>query len=163
MKKAKAKVESMVQTHVEGQRIEKIWGCRLLPGSMYLPLPPEGVRVVQTSDVVLRKETQRSLIFAALELKQKLKGSVVWERVDCGKRGCRKRQNGTLHGPYPYLHYYSSGKVKRKYLSKALGDLVSRSVEELKELLKEAESEVLGQANRAFSSIIVKYCFTPFA
>jgi hypothetical protein len=96
-----------------------------------------------TAQIVLRKE-KKSLILEALELKQKLKGSVVWERVKCGKRCCRKCKNGTLHGPYPYLHYYHGGRVKRKYLRRALGDLVSRSVEELKEMLKEAE-EILGQ------------------
>jgi hypothetical protein len=47
---------------------------------------------VQTSDVVLRKE-KGSLILEALDLKQKLKGSVVWERVRCGKRGCHRKSN----------------------------------------------------------------------
>ena len=47
---------------------------------------------MQTSDVVLRKE-KGSLILEALDLKQKLKGSVVWERVRCGKRGCHRKSN----------------------------------------------------------------------
>lgn len=100
---------------------------------------------MQTSEVVLRKQKEKGDILKALELRQKYKGSVVWERVNCGKKGCHKCQTGVLHGPYPYLHYYSSGKVKRKYLPKALGDLVSRSTGELKELLKEADSKVFGQ------------------
>jgi hypothetical protein len=99
---------------------------------------------VQTSEVVLRKQKEKELIVTALELKQKFKGSVIWERVRCGKHGCRKCAAGTLHGPYSYLHFYSNGKVKRKYLPRVLGDLVGHSVEELKEMLKEVE-EILGQ------------------
>ena len=94
--------------------------------------------------LALRKQNEKAAILAALKLKE-LRGSIVKELVNCGKRGCHKCAAGTLHGPYSYLHYYSNGKVKRKYLPKALGDLVGRSVEELKELLKEADSKVLGQ------------------
>jgi hypothetical protein len=97
-----------------------------------------------TEKAVLKKQHERKAILEALELK-KLRGSIVMERVKCGKRCCRKCKNGTFHGPYPYLHYYTAGKVKRRYLLKPLGDLASRPVEELKEMLKEAENEVLGQ------------------
>lgn len=102
---------------------------------------------MQTSEVVPRKQAEKSLIITALGLKEKLKGSVILERVNCGKRGCHKCAQGTLHGPYPYLHYYSAGKVKRKYLPKALGELMSYSREELQQMLREAE-QVLGQERK---------------
>jgi hypothetical protein len=74
-----------------------------------------------------------SSIQTALKLKA-FKGSVVREKVCCGKPGCHCH-TGTLHGPYPYLHYYSSGKVKRHYLSKAVSALLSHSTEELERML----------------------------
>lgn len=92
------------------------------------------------SEVVLRKEREKSLILEALNLKRKLKGSIVWERINCGKKCCHKCQNGTLHGPYPYLHYYSAGKVKRKYLPRKLGELMTYSREELEGMLANFES-----------------------
>jgi hypothetical protein len=97
------------------------------------------------SDLVLRNLQQKGLILEALELKQKLKGSVVWERVRCGKHGCRKCAQGILHGPYPYLHFYSAGKVRRKYLIRSLGELMSHSKEELEGMLRDSESAILGQ------------------
>lgn len=100
---------------------------------------------MQTSEVVLRKQNEKDDILTALELKQKLKGSVVWERVNCGKRGCHKCSEGTLHGPYSYLHFYSAGKVRRKYLPRALGELMSYSKQELETMLREIEAEILGQ------------------
>ncbi|HKZ94830.1 MAG TPA: DUF6788 family protein [Candidatus Bathyarchaeia archaeon] len=100
---------------------------------------------MQTSQVVLRKQHEKTVILEALELKQRLKGSVVWERVNCGKHCCHKCQNGTLHGPYTYLHYYSAGKVKRKYLPKALGELMFHSREELEVMLRDVDAEILGQ------------------
>lgn len=100
---------------------------------------------MQTSKVVPRKQAEKGLIITALELKQELKGSVIMERVNCSKRGCRKCQNGTLHGPYPYLHYYSAGKVKRKYLPRVLGELMSYSREELEKRLHDVDAEILGQ------------------
>lgn len=97
-----------------------------------------------TQDLTCPKTTsqQKTAILAALELK-KLKGSVVWEKVRCGKRNCRC-SHGHLHGPFPYLHYYSSGKVKRRYLSKRMVQLLRCSREEL-ELLKVESACVLGQ------------------
>jgi hypothetical protein len=97
------------------------------------------------SEIVPRKQKEKSDILTALEFKEKYKGSVVWERVDCGKPSCHKCQNGTLHGPYPYLHYYSSGKVKRKYLPKSVGELMSYSKAELETMLHETDIEILGQ------------------
>jgi hypothetical protein len=93
------------------------------------------------SNVVLRKQNEKADILAALKLKE-LRGSIVKEMIKCGKRGC-KCQTGVLHGPYAYLHFYSAGKVKRKYLSKALGELMSYPREELETMLQEAE-QVLG-------------------
>jgi len=43
---------------------------------------------MQTSQVALRKQKEKSDILAALELKEGLKGSVVWDRVNCGKHCC---------------------------------------------------------------------------
>jgi hypothetical protein len=87
------------------------------------------------------QQPDKKLVQAALSIK-KLKGSVVRERVCCGKLGCHC-QTGTLNGPYPYLHYYSNGKVKRRYLSKALSALLSHSEEELERML--LRETVLGQ------------------
>lgn len=79
-------------------------------------------------------------IQAALKLKG-FRGSVVMEKICCGKPSCHC-QSGTLHGPYPYLHYYSNGKVKRRYLTKNITMLLSHSTEELEGILRET---VLGQ------------------
>lgn len=79
------------------------------------------------------------MIVAALGLK-KLKGSIVLEHINCGKRSCHC-QHGSLH-PVNYLHYYEDGKVKRRYLSKTLTVLLSHSTEELEKMLHET---VLGQ------------------
>lgn len=90
----------------------------------------------------LEKVPDKSLIQTALKFKG-FKGSVVMEKICCGKPGCRCH-NGALHGPYSYLHYYSNGKVRRRYLSKNMSALLSHSAKELERMLHEAES-VLGQ------------------
>jgi hypothetical protein len=87
-------------------------------------------------------KTDKYLIQTALKFKG-FGGSVVMEKICCGKRGCHCR-SGALHGPYPYLHYYSHGKVKRRYLSKTVSALLSHSTEELEKMLHETET-VLGQ------------------
>jgi hypothetical protein len=79
------------------------------------------------------KTPDKSLIQTVLKFKG-FKGSVVMEKICCGKPGCHC-QSGTLHGPYPYLHYYSNGKVRRRYLSKTLSALLSHSKEELEKML----------------------------
>lgn len=85
----------------------------------------------------------KRLIQTVLSLKR-LKGSVVPEMVRCGK-SCHC-QCGALHGPYLYLHYFSQGKVKRKYLSKAVSELLSLSEEKLAAILgqEERSSETSG-------------------
>jgi hypothetical protein len=83
-----------------------------------------------------------SLIQTALKLKA-FGGSVIMERICCGKPGCHC-QSGSLHGPYPYLHYYSDGKVKRRYLSKTVSGLLNHSAQELEKMLHETEA-ALGQ------------------
>jgi replication-associated recombination protein RarA len=97
------------------------------------------------SELVPRKQHEKSLILEALELKQKLKGSVVMEFVRCGKHCSTCSSDGPGHGPYAYLHYFSDGKVKRKYLPRALGQLMSYSKEELREMLHDVDAEILGQ------------------
>jgi hypothetical protein len=107
-------------------------------------------QATQDLEVTCPKTTsqpEKTAILAALELKR-LKGSVIMERVNCGKPRCHKCQSGGKHGPYLYLHYYSSGKVKRRYLSKRMAQLLRCSREELEKLLSEVESScerVLGQ------------------
>jgi hypothetical protein len=86
----------------------------------------------------------KSLILAALELK-KLKGSIVLEHINCGKRSCHC-QRGSLH-PANYLHYYSNGKVRRRYLTKTMSTLLANSREELEKMLLESEA-VLGQQGK---------------
>lgn len=88
------------------------------------------------------KTLDKSLIQTALTFKG-FRGSVVMEKICCGKPGCHC-QSGALHGPYPYLHYYSNGKVKRRYLSKTVSALLSHSAEELERMFHETDS-VLGQ------------------
>lgn len=90
------------------------------------------------------KTPDKNLIQTALELK-KLKGSIVRERVRCGRVGCRCA-NGKLHGPYHYLHFYDheSGKVKRRYLGKALSLLLSHPTQQLEQMLLETGA-ALGQ------------------
>jgi len=95
--------------------------------------------------LVPRKEREKSLILEALELKQKLKGSVVMEFVRCGKHCGTCGAGGPGHGPYAYLHFFSNGKVKRKYLARALGKLMSYSRKELETMLHDVDAEILGQ------------------
>lgn len=98
-----------------------------------------------------RLNRKRQNILKALEIKEAYKGSVVWERVRCGKARCHCR-NGVGHGPYAYLHYYSrkTGKVQTKYLPKDIGELISCPKTELNEALCEIEKELefLGQETR---------------
>jgi hypothetical protein len=106
-----------------------------------------------TENVVLRKEKE-SLILEALELKEKLKGSVIMEFVRCGKK-CARCNSGPGH-PASYLHYYDSTcpyKVRRKYLRKDLAGLMSYSKEELETMLQEAE-QVLGQEVKETEEIL---------
>ena len=91
------------------------------------------------------KNPDKSLIQTVLKLKG-FKGSVVKEKVCCGKPGCHC-QSGALHGPYSYLHYYSDGKVRRRYLSNTMSALLSHSKEELESILHETEP-VLGQERK---------------
>ena len=100
--------------------------------------------IVQACPKTSTLERERQHILQALEIKAKFRGSVVWEKIRCGKRSC-KCSRGDLHGPYAYLHFYQSGKVKRKYLSKDVGKLVERPKEELEARLL----EVLGQENQS--------------
>ena len=88
-------------------------------------------------------EMEKMNIQEALHVKEEFheKGSIVWEKVCCGKRGC-KCQSGVLHGPFPYLHYWGEGKVKRRYLSKAVGQLVACPKTELMERLAEIEKDL---------------------
>jgi hypothetical protein len=88
-------------------------------------------------------EHERQNILQALKTKQR--GSVVLERVRCGKTNCRCSQ-GHLHGPYRYWHYYEAGKVRRKYLGRGLVDLVSKPARELEHRLRELE-DILGQGS----------------
>jgi hypothetical protein len=97
-------------------------------------------------------QPEQAMILTALELKQ-LKGSIVLEKVRCGKRNCRCSR-GHFHQAF-YLHFYQSGKVRRKYLSKSMVGLLRCSREELERLLSEVESaseRVLGQESRPSES-----------
>lgn len=42
------------------------------------------------------------------------------ERVDCGKRRCRRCRGGPSHGPYWYAYYWSKGRTASKYVGKEL-------------------------------------------
>ena len=87
-------------------------------------------------------EHEKNLLQEAVETK-KLKGSVVWEKVSCGKSRCQNCK-GILrvHGPYAYLHYYSNHTVRKKYLGKRLADLLSQDKTALDERLVEVEAEI---------------------
>lgn len=98
--------------------------------------------------ILERFENEKHRIERALKLK-KLKGSVVWEKVDCRSppRKC------CPHGPYAYLHYYDSrsGKVRRKYLGKNV-EFFTCPKTELQEKLRSIEEEeklILGTRKRS--------------
>lgn len=81
----------------------------------------------------------------ALTLKSH-RGSIVMEKVRCGKPGCTK----CPHGPYAYLHYYDprSGKVKRKYLGKNVSEYYKMAREEILQRIEDLSREkveILGQ------------------
>jgi hypothetical protein len=80
----------------------------------------------------------------ALDLK-KLRGSIIYELVRCGKESCSVCSGGFLHGPYPYLHFWDSESqtVKRKYLSQAAANLLIFSTEELEQKLKACPKTVI--------------------
>jgi len=102
----------------------------------------ENLRTKKPEDILRTTlEIEKQNIQKALDIKRKFKGSVVWEKVKCGKTGCRKCQNGAFHGPYSYLHFYFAGKVKRKYLPKVIGELAACPKNDLEERLKELEQE----------------------
>jgi len=92
------------------------------------------------SQDALNKE--KALIKEALEL-TKLGGSIVSEKVSCGKRSCRKCGGfQRIHGPYQYLHYYDAScpwKVRKRYLGKDVAEMLRCPEEDLVERLREIE------------------------
>lgn len=85
--------------------------------------------------------TTKQNIQQALNLKD-LRGSIVLEKVACGKKCCSVCGGVRYeHGPYSYLHFYQGGKVKKKYLSKAVAAWLACPKKELEERLKELEQE----------------------
>ncbi|MGA2309411.1 MAG: DUF6788 family protein [Candidatus Bathyarchaeia archaeon] len=123
------------------------------PSHVATSLKGDDKPVTKPSKAGCPKTPGKKSIQKALKLKG-FKGSVVMERVCCGGRGCHCQNGGALHGPYPYLHYYSNKKgkkggktkIKRRYLSKTMTALLSHSREELEEMLRET---VLGQQKRS--------------
>jgi len=95
------------------------------------------------SQDALNKE--KTLIKEALELK-KLGGSIVPEKVSCGKRSCKKCGGfRRTHGPYSYLHYYDAScpwKVRKKYLGKDVAEMLRYPKEDLVERLREIEVRI---------------------
>jgi hypothetical protein len=92
--------------------------------------------------LALSQDNGKKLIQEALGTKA-LGGSIVQEKVSCGKTCCRVCGGSRLaHGPYNYSHYYdrSCGKVKRKYLSQALSNLLPCPKRDLQQRLLEIES-----------------------
>ena len=96
----------------------------------------------KTDSASALKRPEKVMILTALELK-KFKGSIVWEKVRCGKSNCRCGR-GYLHGPFGYLHFYQAGRVRRRYLGKDLAVLVSKPREELEDRLRQIDG-ILGQ------------------
>jgi len=97
-------------------------------------IPPTQISKFSSAACPKTQHSDKRLIQTALKIKG-LRGSVVMEKICCGKLGCHC-QSGALHGPYPYLHYYSNGKVRRRYLSKAMSALLANSTEELERKLE---------------------------
>jgi hypothetical protein len=87
----------------------------------------------------VKSTLDKSQIQVALKLKG-FRGSVVMEKICCGKPGCRC-QTGRLHGPYPYLHFYEAGRVRRRYLKKTMRALLANSREELEKMLTQGSCE----------------------
>lgn len=54
---------------------------------------------------------------ADLDIKKKLKGSIFFKYIKCGKPKCRCI-SGEKHGPYPHLQWWDGNKIKTKYLNK---------------------------------------------
>lgn len=122
--------------------------CTLRAVSKGDPLA-EGKEMTTNKNLRTRKteglfpDNEKRLIQEALGTKA-LGGSIVQEKVSCGKTSCRVCGGSRLaHGPYNYLHYYdrSCGKVKRKYLSQALRDLLSCPKRGLEQRLESLSQE----------------------
>lgn len=45
-------------------------------------------------------------------------GSIVLEKVKCGKEACHCAKGGELHGPYRYRYWSEKGTTKKEYLGK---------------------------------------------
>jgi hypothetical protein len=89
-------------------------------------------------------ETEKDRVKRALDLKE-LGGSVVWEKLACGKPACNTCEGyRPAHGPNAYLHFYDSScpwKVRKRYLGNIIGELLCCPKTELEERLKDLESE----------------------
>lgn len=90
-------------------------------------------------------EREKHMIEKALLLRR-LKGSVVWEKVSCGKHCCKKCGGiNRVHGPYPYLHFYDAScewKVRKRYLGKSFDlTLLTCPKTELEERLQQIQAE----------------------
>jgi hypothetical protein len=55
-----------------------------------------------------------------VEEKQARAGTLRLERVKCGKARCKKCKEGEGHGPYWYLYYRRSGKLRSHYIGKII-------------------------------------------
>jgi hypothetical protein len=95
------------------------------------------------SQDALNKE--KALIKEALELKKR-GGSIVPEKVSCGKRSCKKCGGfRRTHGPYSYLHYYDAScpwKVRKRYLGKDVAEMLRCPEEDLVKRLREIEVRI---------------------
>lgn len=60
------------------------------------------------------------------------KGTIAVKYVKCGKDGCRK----CPHGPYYYIVYREGGKVRWKYLGKAVDAMKAEKREKAKAILQ---------------------------
>lgn len=65
------------------------------------------VRRVRKTDKALPKIAEAAAV---------LSGSVIAQRVRCGRANCRCSGGGALHGPYFYHFWRERGRLKKRYL-----------------------------------------------
>ena len=92
-----------------------------------------------------------------IDIKIKLKGSIHYKYIKCGKKNCHCRYTYG-HGPYPHLQWWDKGKIKTKYLNKKNLEKYEKELEKNKKF--ETLNKELAKLNKERENLSCKIRLT---